>query len=314
MHNRKMRHRGAYNGIPYLIFAALAAGFLLGAPQLAATSAITQSDKGTVSAVERKHLPFALAGYLGKTSSVLSRGFTEKDFTFTGSKTWVDDGDGNWRLKFLSSGTFTPKKKVKIDIFLVGGGGGGNSVTGSTGGGGGYTGIWASISLNANQSYLIEVGSGGTSNSNGGTTSGFGYSAIGGYGASVVSGGGGNGGSGGGAYANGYTAAGVGGSNGSNGTTVKSVPGGTGQGTATYEFGNTGLTLYSGGGGGGGSATSTGGGAGGAGGGANGGAGGQNGSSAVANTGGGGGGAGYTSGTKYGGFGGSGMAVIRNAR
>ena len=86
-----------YKGIPYLIFAALAAGFLLGAPQLTATSAIAQADKNTVSVLESKQLPFVFAGYLGKTNSVISRGFQDGDFTYTGSYTWVDDL--TWRAR-----------------------------------------------------------------------------------------------------------------------------------------------------------------------------------------------------------------------
>lgn len=260
-----------------------------------------------------------LAGALIFSPTCYSSAFGPNDFTYTGTYTWIEDGGSNFRLKFLTSGTFTPLKPIMIDLFLVGGGGGGKSVTnssgGGSGGGGGYTGTWTSIYLNANQAYPLTIGSGGASNSNGGSTTGFGHSASGGYGASVLGGSGGNGGSGGGAYANGGTAAGTGGSNGGNGTSVNGVSGGTGQGSTTYEFANAGLTLYSGAGGGGGSSTSTGGAAGGSGGGANGGAGGQNGSSASANTGGGGGGAGYiVSGTRNGGSGGSGLCAIRNHR
>lgn len=248
-----------YNGVPYLIFAALAAGFLLGAPQLAAASAIAQSDKSTVSATERKQLPFALAGYLGKTNSVISRGFTEEDFTYTGSYTWVDDGDGNYRAKFLTSGTFTPAKKIIIDVFLVGGGGGGRNCAANAsyaggGGAGGLTGTYFSITLTAGTSYAVTIGAGGAKDGGtGGTTSISGsdittMSKAGGTpGASYVYGG--SGGSGGGADGD----AGVGGSDGSNGVDSRSLGHqGTGQGTTTYEFGDASLALYAGGGGGGG--------------------------------------------------------------
>ena len=50
----------------------------------------------------------------------------------------LDDGGGNWRIKFLSSGTFTPLKDMVIDAFLVGGGGGRSYVL-CGGGGAGYT-------------------------------------------------------------------------------------------------------------------------------------------------------------------------------
>ena len=66
-------------------------------------------------------------------------GFGSTDFTFTGTYTWIQDNASNWRLKFLSSGVFTPKKSLLIDAFLVGGGGGG----GGRGGGGvmSYSGV-----------------------------------------------------------------------------------------------------------------------------------------------------------------------------
>ena len=312
-----------YNGIPYLIFAALAAGFLFGAPQLAATSAITQSDKSTVSALERKHLPFALAGYLGKTNSVLSRGFTEKDFTFTGSKVWVDDGDGNWRLKFTSSGTFTPKKNVIVDIFFLGGGAGGgdsNGYASGGGGGSGRTGQWNSTSLYANTAYTITIGAGSACYGAGGTTSFVGGSlngAVAGGSAITTHYTGSNGGSGGGSGANTSRTYGVaGGSNGGDGS-AGTQAGGTGQGTTTYEFGDSSLTLYAGGGGSG--AFGGAGGAGGSGGGGNGASGYSTaGGTALPNTGGGGGGASRgkttSSGGSTGGLGGSGILVIRNVR
>lgn len=53
--------------------------------------------------------------------------FTVGDYTYTGNSVYVDDGNGKWRIKFLSSGTFTPTKNVKVDIFAVGGGGGGSA-------------------------------------------------------------------------------------------------------------------------------------------------------------------------------------------
>lgn len=57
----------------------------------------------------------------------------------------MDDGNDDWRVKFLTSGTFTPNIDVLIDAFLVGGGGGsgggyyggGNNAAFNTGGGGG---------------------------------------------------------------------------------------------------------------------------------------------------------------------------------
>lgn len=42
---------------------------------------------------------------------------------YTGDYQIIDDGDGNWRVKFLTSGTFTAVSDLLIDVFAVGGGG-----------------------------------------------------------------------------------------------------------------------------------------------------------------------------------------------
>ena len=307
-----------FAGVPFLIFAAIAAGFLAGAPKLVAVSSISQAAKSTVTIVERKTLPFMVAAYIGKTNSVISTGFTENDFTYTGSKTWLDDGNGNWRLKLLTSGTFTPSKNVTIDLFLVGGGGGGGTTNTSRlggGGAGGYTVTHLNIALSPGVSYSITIGGGGAVGAAGGITSivgtGINYSANGGgAGGTGVTGSpytadGGNGGSGGGCGKNDGTNK-NGGSDGSKGG-AGSVNDGTGQGTTTREFGEAGGDLYAAGGGGG-TWDSTAG-LGGAGGGGNG----SKNSVATAgqaNTGSGGGGRGSAAGAA----GGSGIAIIRNHR
>jgi len=120
--------------------------------------------------------------------------FTSTDFTYTGSYTWIDEGSVNgksfYRIKFLTSGTFTPKKNIRIDLFLVGGGGGGgygyNTYPGG-GGGGGYASTIHSIVLLANQAYSIAIGAGGVAGtgnsspaSSAGSSTAFGYSSSGG--------------------------------------------------------------------------------------------------------------------------------------
>lgn len=307
-----------FRGVPYLIFAALAAGFLFGAPQLVATSSIAQAEKSTVTIVERKRLPFVGAGYIGKTNSVLSSSFTVDDFTYSGSYVFIDDGNHNFRLKFLTSGTFTPTKKVVIDLFIVGGGGGGRNAGANQyaggGGAGGLTGTWTAVTVNANQAYPIVIGAGGAANGGtGGTTSGFGYSKAGGApGANYYRGG--IGGSGGGGALEG---GGNGGSDGSNGENA--THGGAGQNSTTREFGEAAGAIYAGGGGSGGGkySYSASGGAGGAGGGGNGGAcAGGSGAAGAANTGGGGGGGGTDDDSTVGSgaAGGSGILIIRNKR
>ena len=121
-------------------------------------------------------------------------------FTYTGSYQLIDDGDYNWRIKFLTSGTLRFLTiGGAVDAFIAGGGGGGNY----GGGGGGYTRNQL-ISLIENNDYPIVIGAGGagcttaysTSGQSGGTSSAFGASALGGYGAPSYSTAGGNGGSG----------------------------------------------------------------------------------------------------------------------
>lgn len=240
-----------YRGIPYLIFAALAAGYLAGVPGAAATAAIMQASHMTATFVSRRELfvPFG-AGLIGRTNASAAAQDKLPTFTYTGTYTLLDDGDGNWRIKFLTSGTLVMQKSVTIDVFLVGGGGGGgNSVSYNSagGGGGGYTNTHAGIVLTGGTSYSVVVGAGGGSASSGGTTW-FAYSnlyyAAGGNGGGYPGGSGGNGGGGGGGQTGGP---GNGGTNGANGTSGY-YSGGSGQGTSTREFGEASGDLYAGGG------------------------------------------------------------------
>ena len=230
------------------------------------------------------------------------------NFIYTGNCEVIDDGDNNWRVKFLTSGTFTPSISTDIDVFLVGGGAGGcrywdgGAVAG--GGGGGYTATEKGISLDVS-SYEINIGAGGSAGyanassyscgGGGGSSSAFGYSAAGG---NIAGGGGygvgnakgGNGGSGGGSGKPNPNSGGAHGDFGAGGTDGSSGSGswpGSGQGTTTREFGEISGSLYSSGGS---CASST---------------------SGSDNTGDGGGGAG---GPGSAGAGGSGIVVIRNAR
>ena len=252
---------------------------------------------------------------------------TIPDFTYTGDFEIVSDDDqpitvsqGNWKIRFLTSGTLTFTNlngaENGIDVFLVGGGGGGSRAAG----GGGYTKTLKAVKVTVGTAYAIEVGAGGIAGvgnskagSSGGTSSAFGVSANGGEAKTngATSFVGANGGSGGGAGSS-NGAGGKGGSDGSdgfhrNGTNQDS---GKGQGTTTREFGESGGKLYAGGGGGG-TITSSNGGAGGDGGGGDGGNTSGGATSGATNTGGGGGGA---ANNKAGGSGGSGIVIIRNAR
>ena len=176
-------------------------------------------------------------------------------YTFTGQHQLIDDGDGHWRIKFLSSGVLEwLSGESEIDVFLVGGGGTGGYVMG---GGGGYTKTVKKITLNKNQRVQITIGAGGASYlGDGGTTTFDSYSVAGGeHGGTNPSTKHGNGGSGGGgstlsrsiAGGNGGTDGASGGGGNDNGDTFS---GGFGQGSTTREFGDSGADLYSGGGGG----------------------------------------------------------------
>ena len=251
---------------------------------------------------------------LGASAVTLTANYiaSSEMYTYTGNSTFINDGNGNFRIKFLTSGTFTPYFDMGIDAFLVGGGGGGGSAAGG-GGGGGYTLTQQFITLTSGQSYPINIGNGGAgglSNAQGTTgesSTAFSVTANGGIGGggwySSPACKGGNGGSGGSGGTNGSLGP-AGGNDGNNGSAGGQGSYGFGQVTTTREFGLPAGTLYSSGGGGSDSGTaSNGAGAGGARG--------QRGSDAVANTGGGGGGGGSNGG--LGGNGGSGIIVIRNA-
>lgn len=180
---------------------------------------------------------------------------TIPEFTYTGDYEIVNDSDepitvsqDNWKIRFLTSGTLTFTNlngaEGGIDVFLVGGGAKGlNGTTPSneyygSGGGGGYTSTKRGISVQANIPYTITVGAAS------GNTSAFNATAKG---ASGI-----NGGSGGaGGFWNAYSGVVYGGQDGANGNKQSeqySLPGGTGQGTTTREFGEPSGRLYSTGG------------------------------------------------------------------
>lgn len=250
----------------------------------------------------------------GQSSSIALAYVGLPTFAYTGSYTTADDGNNNWRIKFLTSGTLTFSKlqgaSSGIDIFCVGGGGGGDA----SGGCGGRTTTVKAVTVTAGTSYQVIVGAGGAAGAPGGNSS-FGSlaSAAGGGG---PGGSGGSGGGGSGLYLSDSSKrdGGNGGSDGSNGVNGYGTDGfknGTGQGTTTREFGESSGTLYAGGGGGAGDKKC----ASGKGGAGGGGAGGnrQNtapkaGGAGATNLGGGGGGG------SAGGAGGSGIVIIRNKR
>ena len=161
-------------------------------------------------------------------------------FTYTGTYEYIDDGVGNWRIKFLTSGIFTPLKALTIDAFLVGGGAAGKGESWNAyGGSGGFTNTVKEIALTKNTEYNVVIGAGGSGNGGaGGASSGFTGRAEG---ANATPGPGGSGG----AFMkySGKVTQNAG-SDGANGGT--SSPG---QGSTTREFSESTGDLYAGGGG-----------------------------------------------------------------
>ena len=168
------------------------------------------------------------------------------EFTYTGTYQLIDDGGGNWRMKFLTSGvlTFTKLRNAAkgIDVFLVGGGGGNGNAGGISdwcaAGGGGYTKTVKNLTVQKGVEYQIVVGAGGTrpttsnTQTRGGTTSAFNASIEGGYSGKAYNGG--DGGSGG--AASNSTVGGTDGGDGGEGSTT------------TREFGESTGDLYASGG------------------------------------------------------------------
>jgi hypothetical protein len=140
----------------------------------------------------------------------------------TGSGGNITTSGGYTIHTFNNNGTFIPTYSGLIELFMIGGGGGGGWGVGGGGGGGGGGIIYKAHQVIAGTSYPITIGGGGTGAvwntvvpTNGGSTTGFGFTAYGGgYGGAYTynNSNGGSGGSGGGG---GYPS-GVGGS-GSNG-------------------------------------------------------------------------------------------------
>ena len=180
--------------------------------------------------------------------------------SYTGDCEVVDDGNDNWKVKFLTSGTLNISTDLNVDTFLVGGGGGGGSSSYSdlrqyssdewwspgSGGSGGYTKTYRNINIKSSDTYTITVGSGGAADTAGGKSS-----LVGGSINHAADGGNtnrGGGGSGGGAGCSSYSYGGGGTASGGKygnaggdctGSVLggaQSLTGGTGQGTTTCEF------------------------------------------------------------------------------
>lgn len=98
-----------------------------------------------------------------------------ENYSYTGTSKYIYEGDNNWCLKFLTSGTFTPTKNTNIDIFVIAGGSGGangtSSATSAAGGKGGAAVTVRNQSLLAGQAYDVVVGEGGVAATSGAASS-----------------------------------------------------------------------------------------------------------------------------------------------
>ena len=239
------------------------------------------------------------------------------NITYTGSPTYTTYTSNGYNVIVItaaSSASINFSQAKTVNYVVVGGGGGGGSAPGLTGdfgyGAGGGAGgkiITGSISLTANTSYTLTVGTGGAATTSGGSTRFGTINASGGLfgGNTTLSarGSGGVGSSGGGSGGAGMSGSANPAVNGSAGTTMTT--------TITFTILGTTYTRLAGGGGGGGGSiltTNFAGGGGGAGGGGSGATG--NGASGASGTGGGGGGAGGKGVPNTGGAGGHGVIVL----
>lgn len=144
---------------------------------------------------------------INMTGGLGGTGFPE--FTYTGDYQLLDDGDKNWRLFLLTSGSlkFNKQRGIAngIDIFCVGGGAGGaagveytesGQKLGGYGGSGAHSTTASKIVASVGEEYEIIIGAGGagqpfsgssstSSNNPGGTSSAFSIVAEGGSGLST---------------------------------------------------------------------------------------------------------------------------------
>ncbi len=93
----------------------------------------------------------------------ISKGSEPYIFTYTGDCEILDNGDKNWKVRYLTSGDLIFNVSVNTDMFIVGGGG-------YNGGGGGYASTFKNIKMESGVTKHIEIGAGGTKSSSGGKT------------------------------------------------------------------------------------------------------------------------------------------------
>ena len=90
-------------------------------------------------------------------------------FTYSGTFTTIDDGNNNWRIKFLTSGDLIfsdlGSAIYGIDIFMVGGGSASGKYWSNEyyghGGSGGFTKTVKNKTVKRNTTYSIVIGAGG---------------------------------------------------------------------------------------------------------------------------------------------------------
>lgn len=157
------------------------------------------------------------------------------NFTYTGKYKYINEGGGNWKIKFLTSGILQLEKNAFVDIFAVGGGADGSS-TWQGGGSGETKTIFAQTLYSSSPSGRWEILEIGNANQNT-TLKNKEYSTT----TTLLDASRGSG-------SNGGSAGGDSGENGASDGDSTTI--GTGQNRTTREFGENDGKLYAGGGGG----------------------------------------------------------------
>ena len=159
-----------------------------GGTKISTTTAVSITTNQTLYAQWKQYHTLPIFTYTGKYQLV-----TDNDTVIasgTNTKVTIPSGylnyTGNWKIRFLTSGTITfhelRSASNGIDVFLVGGGGNGGGTfagqagrhgysTAGGGGGGGYRKTQKGVSVSTSSSYAISIGAARTK------TTGFGYTA-----------------------------------------------------------------------------------------------------------------------------------------
>ncbi len=132
-------------------------------------SKVSSDTKVKITAAQTLYAHLKQNKILYSTLSIYCANYTKESSPYmvyySGNCSVHDDGNDDWRIKFLTSGELKLSIKTKIGAFLVGGGEVGG---GKWGGGGdsGYTKTFNGLTLDSNKTYKVTIDSGGSGGSN----------------------------------------------------------------------------------------------------------------------------------------------------